>query len=195
MVSSSSDDLHSTRAQRAGGSPEPPYSYGEQWARGETRKRCFPEQARIGAELGFPKRVSLSPIQLPEASFVPFLRFALGGSHPSWRNVGFCGQCTQGRFWPHPPSPQRGTHLELVFSSRDHQQTTRAQVAGGIPDPPCSYGKQRARGETRKRCFPEQARIGAELGFPRSGPLSRMQLPKASFVPFLRWALGGSLPG
>ena len=27
-------------------------------------------------------------MQLPEASFVPFLRWALGGSLPSWRNVG-----------------------------------------------------------------------------------------------------------
>ena len=30
--------------------------------RGETRTRCFPEQTRIGAELGFPRRVSLSRI-------------------------------------------------------------------------------------------------------------------------------------
>ena len=40
---------------------------------GETRKRCFPEQTRIGAELGFPRRISLSRMQLPEARFVPFL--------------------------------------------------------------------------------------------------------------------------
>ena len=79
MVSSSSDDLQSTSAQRAGGSPEPPCSYGEQWARRETRKRCFPEQTRIGAELGFPRRVALSQMQLPEASFGPVLRWALSG--------------------------------------------------------------------------------------------------------------------
>ena len=46
----------------------------------ETRKHCFPEQTRIGAELGFPRRVSFSPTQLPEASFVPFLRWALVGA-------------------------------------------------------------------------------------------------------------------
>ena len=39
--------------------------------------RCFPEQTRIGAELGFPRRVSLSQMLLPEASFVPFLRWDL----------------------------------------------------------------------------------------------------------------------
>ena len=105
FVSSSSDALQSTSAQRAGGSPEPPCSYGEQWARGETRKRCFPEQTRIGAELGFPRRVSLSRKQLPEASFVPFLTSTLAGSLPRWQSVGCWGQCTQGLFRPHPPSP------------------------------------------------------------------------------------------
>ena len=40
----------------------------------------------MGAELGFPRRVSLSRMQLPEASFVPFLRWALGGSLPSWQS-------------------------------------------------------------------------------------------------------------
>ena len=131
MVSSSSDDLQSTSAQRAGGSPEPPCSYGEQWARGETRKRCFPEQRRIGAELGFPRRVSLSQMKLPEPSFVPFLRWALAGSLPSWRNVGCWGRCTQGLFWPLPPSPQRRAHLELVSSSRDHQHSPSAKGAVG----------------------------------------------------------------
>src|SRR5512137_2152011 len=54
--------------------------------------------------------------------------------------------------------------------------------------------KQRPSVETRKRCFPEQTRIGAELGFWRRVSLSRMKRPEASFVPFLRWALRGSLP-
>ena len=133
-------------------------------------------------------------MQHPEDSFVPFLRWALAGSLRSWRKVGFCGQCTQGLFRPHTPSPQRRAHLELVSSSSDHQQSTSAQGAGGSPDPPCSYGEQWARGETRKRCFPEQTRIGAELGFPRRVSLSRMQLPEASFIPILRWALACSLP-
>ena len=133
-------------------------------------------------------------MQLPEASFVPFLRWALALSLPSWQNVGCLGQCTQGLFRPHPPSPQRRTSFELVSSSSDHQKSTSAQGAGGSPDPSCSYGEQWARGETRKRCFPEQTRIGAELGFPRRVSLSRLQLPETSFVPFLRWCLGGSLP-
>ena len=107
MVSCSSDSLQRTSAHGAGGSPDPPYSYGEQWARGETRKRCFPEQTRIGAELDFPRRVSLSRMQLPEASFVPFLRWSLGGSLPIWQKVGWWGQCTQGLFRPHPLLPKQ----------------------------------------------------------------------------------------
>ena len=116
--------------------PRPSCSYGEQWTRGETRKRCFPEQTRIGAELGFPRRVSLSQMKLPEPSFVPFLRWALGVSLPSWRNMGCWGQCTQGLFWPHPPSPQRSAHLELVSISRDHQHSTSAKGAVGSTEPP-----------------------------------------------------------
>ena len=172
MFSSSSDDLQSTSAQGAGGSPDPPCSYGEQWARGETRKRCFPQQTRIGAELGFPRRVSLSQMQQPEASFVPFLRWALGGCLPSCRKLGWWGQCTPGLFRPDPQSPQTRARLELVCSSSDHQQSTSAQGAEGSPDPPCSNGKHRPRGETRRSCFPEQTRIGAELGFPRRVSLS-----------------------
>ena len=132
-------------------------------------------------------------MQLAKASFVSFLRWGLSGSLPSWRNVGFWGQCTQGLFCPHPPSPQRRAGLELLSSSSDHQHSTSEQGAGGSPDPPCSYGKQWARGKTRKRCFPEETRIGAELGFPRRVSLSQMKLPEPSFVPFLRWALAGSL--
>ena len=172
MLSSSSHHKQSTSAQGEGGRPDPPCSYGKHRPRGETRKRCFPEQTCIGDELGFPRRVSLSRMQLPKASFVPFLRWALCGSLPSWRNMGFRRQCTQGLFWPHPCSPQRRARLVLVSSSSDHQQSTNAQGAGGSPDPPCSYGKQWARGKTRKRCFPEQTRIGAELGFPRRVSLS-----------------------
>ena len=133
-------------------------------------------------------------MHLPEASFVPFLRWALGGSLRSWRKLGWWGQCTQGLFRPHPRSPQRRARLELVSSSSDHQHSTSAQEAGGSPDPPCSYGEQWAKGEITKRCFPEQRRIGAELGFLRRVSLSSRQLPEASFVPYLRWALGESLP-
>ena len=140
--------------------------------RGETGKRCFPEQTCIGAEFGFPRRVALSRMQLPETSFLPFLRWALSVSLPVWRKLGLWGQCTQGLFKPHPPSPQRRERLELVSRSSNDLQSTIAQGAGGSPDPPCSYGKHRPRGETRKRCFPEQRRIGAELGFPRRVSLS-----------------------
>ena len=78
--------------------------------------------------------------------------------------------------------------MEVVSSSSDPRPSTGAQGAGGSPDTP------RPRGETGKRCFAAQTRTGAELAFPRRVSLSRRQLPEASFVPFLRWALGGSLP-
>ena len=125
--------------------------------------RCFPEQTRIGAQVGFPRRVSLSRIQLLEGSFVPFLRWALAVSLPTWQRVGCWGQGTQGPFRPHPPSPQRRARLELVSSSSDDLQSTSAQGAGGSPDPPCYYGEQLARRETRKRCFPEQHAFGLSL--------------------------------
>ena len=99
-------------------------------------KRCFPEPTRFGADLGFPGRVSLLRMQLPESSFVPFLRWARGGSLPSWRRVGCCGHGTQCLFRPHPTSPQRGAHLEVISSSGDHQQSTSGQGAGSSPDPP-----------------------------------------------------------
>ena len=131
LVSSSSEHQHSTSAEGAEGSPDPPCSYGKHRARGETRKHCFPEETRIGAELCFLRRFILSRMQLPEASFVPFLRWALAASLRSWRKVGFCGQCSQGLFRPHPPSPQRRARLELVSTSSDHQHSTSAQGAGG----------------------------------------------------------------
>ena len=34
-------------------------------------------------------------MQLLEASFVPFLRWALGGTLPSWQMVGCWGNCTE----------------------------------------------------------------------------------------------------
>src|SRR5512145_2198015 len=105
VVSSSGDPRPSTGAQGAGVSPDPPRPKGEHRPRGETDKRCFAEQTRTGAELAFPRRVSLSRRQLPEARFVPFLRWALGRFLPSRRRVGCWGQCTQGLFRPHPPSP------------------------------------------------------------------------------------------
>ncbi len=133
-------------------------------------------------------------MHLPEASFVPFLRWALGVSLPSWRKLGWWGQCTQGLFRPDRHSLQTRARMDFLSSSSDHQQSTRAQGAGGSPDPPCPYGEQWARGETRKLCLPEQRRIGPELGFPRKISLSQMKRPEASFVPFLRWVLRGSLP-
>ena len=163
MVFISSDALQSTSAHRAGSSPEPPYSYGEQWARGETSKHCFPEQTRIGVELGFPRRLSLSQMQLREASLVPFLRGALGGSLPSWRRVGCWGQCTQGLFRPHPPSPQKRARLEVFSISSDHQQSTSAQGVGGSPDPPWPKGENRASGETTSAAFLSTHALGLSL--------------------------------
>ena len=95
----------STSAQGAGGSPDRSCSCGKQRHRGETRKRCFPVQTRTGTELGFPRRVLLWRMQFSEACFVPILRWAPAGALPSCQRVGCCGQCTQGFFMLHPPSP------------------------------------------------------------------------------------------
>jgi len=103
--------------------------------RGETRMRYFPEPTRIGAELGFRRSVSLSRMQLLEAIFVPFLRWALPGSLPNLQRVVCWGQCTKGLFRPHPPSPQRRARLGLVSSSSDDLQSTGAQGARGSTDP------------------------------------------------------------
>ena len=100
----------------------------------ESRKCCFPEETRIGAELGFPLRVSLSRMQLPETSLVPFLRWAIGGSLHSWRKLGWCGQCTQGLFRPHAPSPQTTAPLgwfpapESTSKAPVHREQAAAQT-------------------------------------------------------------------
>ena len=77
--------------------------------------------------------------------------------------------------------------LAMPFKAQVHTEQEEAQSS-------LFLWRAKCRGETRMRYFPEPTRIGAELGFRRSVSLSRMQLPEASFVPFLRWALGGSLP-
>jgi len=103
-------------------------------------------------------------MQLPEARFVPFLRWVLGGSLPSWRRVGCRGQGTQGLFRPHPPSPWRRARLEVVSSSLDLQQSTSAQGAGGSPDPPWCYGEHRAKGETTSISYLSKHALWLSLG-------------------------------
>ena len=104
--------------------------------RGETGKRCFPEQTRIGAEVGFPRRVSLSRMQLPEASFVPFLRWALGGSLPTWRKRGSGASAHKAFSGPIRLLPKRRARLDLVSSSSEHLQSISAQVGRGSRDTP-----------------------------------------------------------
>ena len=184
----------SSSAHGVRGSPDPPWPYGEHRSRGELGKRCIPDQRRIGAEVCSPSTVSVRRMQLPEASLVPFRRSALGGSLPSWLSVGCWGQCKQGVFMPNHHSPRRRIRLEVGSGCRDHLPSSRAHGAIGSPDPPWTYGEHRARGELGNRCSPEQSRIGAEVCSPSTVSLSRMHLPKASLVPFLSQALGGSLP-
>ena len=126
-------------------------------------------------------------MHLAEAQFVSCLRWALARSLPSWRSGGCCGLCNPGLFLPNQPSLQSRTRLELVSGHGDHPPGSRAHTARGSPDPPWPYGEQRARGELGKRCFPEPRHIGAEVGSPSTVQIHRMQLPKARFVPCLRW--------
>ena len=149
LLSSSSDSHPSTGAQGAGGSPDPPRPKGEHRPRGETGKRCFAEQTRIGAELGFPRRVSLSRKQLPEASFVPFLRSTLAGTLPLWQSVG-CGASAHKAFsgpirllpevehvWSRFPGPAN-TSKAPVHREQEAAQTLLVPMAsrdlGEIPE-------------------------------------------------------------
>ena len=47
----------------------------------------LPEQRCLGAEVCSLRLVSLSRMPLPEASFGPFLRWALGADLPLWLRV------------------------------------------------------------------------------------------------------------
>ena len=178
VVSSSGGPRPSTGAQGARSSPDPPRPKGEHRPRGEIGKRCFAEQTRTGAELAFPRRVSLLRRQLPEARFVPFLRWALGGSLPLRRRVGCCGQCTDRQSVVYRTSVGRGGRRVMESRSGDPRPSSSAQGTRGSPDPPRPKGEHRPRGETGKRCFAEQTRPGAVLAFPRRVSVSINQKKK-----------------
>ena len=77
--------------------PRPSLAYGDQRARGEKGKRCFVEQRRIGAVLCSPRRVFLSGMELSEARFEPWVRWAVGSELPTWL-WGFAGASVQNAF-------------------------------------------------------------------------------------------------
>jgi len=73
-------------------------------------------------------------MQLPEPSFVPFLRWALAGSLPSWKRVGFWGQCTQGLSGPICLLPEVEhvwswfPPLEMTCKAPVHTEQEEAQI-------------------------------------------------------------------
>jgi hypothetical protein len=108
--------------------------YGDQRARGEKGKRCFAEQRCICTAFGFPRRVYLSTMQLSEPRFEPWVRWGLHAEVPSWIWGDCTGPCPEGIFLPTPASPRCRTRLEWLFSSGDHQQSSRAKEARGSPN-------------------------------------------------------------
>ena len=119
------------RSQRQ---PRPTLAYGDPRARGEKGKRCFAEQRRIGDVVCSPTRVYLSRMQLLEWILEQSIRSGLGAEVSSW----IWGDCTgpgpEGIFLPPPASPRSRTRLEWLFSSGDHQQSSRAKEARGSPN-------------------------------------------------------------
>ena len=114
--------------------PRPSLAYGDQRARGEKGKRCFAEQRRIGAVVCSPRRVYLSRMQLLEWILEQSMRCGLGAEVPSWIWEDCTGPCPEGIFLQTPASPRGRTRLEWLFSSGDHQQSSRAKEARGSPN-------------------------------------------------------------
>ena len=133
-------------------------------------------------------------MQLPEASFVPFLRWALGGSLPTWRKRGAVARAHKAFSGPIPLLPEVEQvwswfpALALTCKAPVHREQEAAQTLL-VPMATRDLGEK-----PESTAFLSKHAFGAELGFPRRVSLWRMQLPEASFVPFLRWALAGSLP-
>ena len=63
------------------------------------------------------------------------LESGLGVEVHSWPWGNCWGLRSEGILLPTPSSPRKITHLEWVSRSVDHQQSSRAKEARGIPDP------------------------------------------------------------
>ena len=127
-------------------------------------------------------------------SFGPWVRWGLGAEVPSWLWGDSWGLRPEGIFQPTPACPRRGTRLEWISSSVDHQQSSRAQGARGSPDPIWPMETQWLGVEKGQRCFAEQRRIGAVVCSPTRVKVSRMQLPARSLERSLRYGLGAEVP-
>ena len=89
---------------------------------------------RIGAVVCSRRRVYLSRKQLLEWILEQSMRCGLGAEVPSWIWGDCTGPCPEGIFLPTPASPRSRTRLEWLFSSGDHQQSSRAKEARGRPN-------------------------------------------------------------
>ena len=114
--------------------PRPTLAYVDQRARGKKGQRCFAQQRCIGAVVCSPRRVYLSRMQLPAWSLERSVSCGLVAEFPSWIWGDCTGPCPEGIFLPTPASPRSRTRLEWLFSSGDHQQSSRAKEARGSPN-------------------------------------------------------------
>ena len=89
---------------------------------------------RIGAVVCSRRRVYLSRKQLLEWILEQSMRCGLGAEVPSWIWGDCTGLCPEGIFLPTPASPRSRTRLQWLFSSGDHQQSSRAKEARGSPN-------------------------------------------------------------
>ena len=133
---------------REPGAAPPRFALWRAEGRGENGLRCFPEQRRIGAVVGCPRRLSLCTMQLPEARFGPSVRRGLGAESPSWLRRHGCGLGAEGLRGPNPASPTRRTRGEWVSGTGDPQQSSRAQGAGAAQP---RFALWRGGGRLRKR--------------------------------------------
>ena len=142
------DNPSNAAGPREPGGLSPGSLYGERGSGGENGLRCFLDARRVGAVVGFLRRVSLCRRQVPEARLGPSVRRGLGAELSSWlRGYGW-RLSPEGLRAHNPASPRRRTRGEWVPDTGDTQQSSRAQGAGAAQP---RFALWRAVGRCRKR--------------------------------------------
>lgn len=163
------------------------YTYVRKWQEFFSSERC------IGAVVCSLSRVYLSIMQLPEASFVLFLRLALGAELPIWLRVDCWSMWNNGIFMPNQNFPLRRTCLEWIQTRETTSKPpvhTKHQTAQTLICPMYSKGLIGKKAWVVPRIITHWGRV---LSLSRVY-FSRRQHQEASFVPWLRWSSGIDRP-